>query len=232
MKIGIMQPYFFPYIGYWQLINIVDKYVVYDDVNYIKNGWINRNRILVGESSQWFTLPLKGASPFKLINQIEITTEPKILRKLLQTLDMAYHKAPYFKPVFELLCQTMEHSSNLSEYLYFSILKVTQYLNINTEIILSSSLDKNNELKGKDKILHICHKLGANEYINAIGGQELYDKNDFANHGIALHFLCTDNDIYYRQFKNSFVSNLSLIDVMMFNAVKEIKEMLKRYTLC
>lgn len=230
MKLGIMQPYFFPYIGYWQLLNAVDKYVIYDDVNFIKNGWINRNRILIAGAAQWFTLPLWQASPFKRINEIEITPELKLKTKLLKTLDMAYHKAPFFKPVFELFEQTLAQGSNLSECLSFSIRQIAQYLDIQTEIILSSSLEKDNTLKGKDKVLHICNKLGATEYLNAVGGQELYDKAEFAAHGIKLYFLQT-NAITYKQFKGEFVPNLSILDVMMFNPPQQIKNFLNDCTL-
>lgn len=230
MKLGIMQPYFFPYIGYWQLLNAVDKYVVYDDVNFIKNGWINRNRILVAGKPQWFTLPLNQASPFKKINEIEITSDEKPKNKLLKTLDMAYHKAPYFKPVFELFQNTLGYSSNLSQCLYFSIQHTAKYLGIQTEIILSSKLDKNNELKGKDKVIHICKQLNANQYFNAAGGQTLYNKTEFAAQEIALHFLQTQ-DITYPQFKYPFIANLSILDVMMFNAPAKIQEFLKEYEL-
>lgn len=231
MKVGIMQPYFFPYIGYWQLLNAVDKYVVYDDVNYIKNGWINRNRILINGQPHWFTLPLNKASPFNLINEINISSENKVKENMLKTLHMAYHKAPFFNEVFPLVEKTIFYSLNLSESLFFSIQEITKYLGIRTELILSSTLSKDNTLKGKNKVLSICKLLNADVYLNAIGGQDLYDKQEFQEHDLKLEFLQTDKVIIYKQLKNQFVPNLSIIDVLMFNSAEQIKQMLDNYTL-
>lgn len=228
MKVGIMQPYFFPYIGYWQLLNAVDKYVVYDDVNYIKNGWINRNRILINGQPHWFTLPLDKASPFNLINEINISSENKVKENMLKTLHMAYHKAPFFNEVFPLVEKTIFYSLNLSESLFFSIQEITKYLGIRTELILSSTLNKDNTLKGKNKVLSICKLLNADVYLNAIGGQDLYDKQEFQEHNLKLEFLQTDK-VIYKQLKNQFVPNLSIIDVLMFNSAEQVKQMLNQY---
>ena len=228
MKVGIMQPYFFPYIGYWQLLNAVDKYVVYDDVNYIKNGWINRNRILINGQPHWFTLPLNKASPFNLINEINISSENKVKENMLKTLHMAYHKTPFFNEVFPLVEKTIFYSLNLSESLFFSIQEITKYLGIRTELILSSTLNKDNTLKGKNKVLSICKLLNADVYLNAIGGQDLYDKQEFQEHDLKLEFLQTDK-VIYKQLKNQFVPNLSIIDVLMFNSAEQIKQMLNQY---
>lgn len=231
MKLGIMQPYFFPYIGYWQLMNAVDKYVIYDDVNFIKGGWINRNRILVNGKPQYFNVQMKGSSPFKLINEIEINNSEISINKNLKTIYMAYHKAPYFSKVNLLIEKILKKQTpNLAEYVINSIKCITEYLNINTEIIISSKMPKNNELKNQDKVIEICKKLNATEYYNAIGGMELYSFDDFRKSGINLSFLKT-NDICYKQFNNEFVPNLSIIDVMMFNSQAEIKTMLDDFTL-
>lgn len=226
-----MQPYFFPYIGYWQLLNLVDKYVIFDDVNYIKRGWINRNRILMNGDAVLFNVPLLGVSQNKLINQIEVNNDKKLLIKNLKTIELAYRKAPYFGDVYPLVERILENeASNIAEYNAYSIKYISEYLDIKTELIMSSKLSKDNSLKSQNKILEICELLGATEYYNAIGGQELYSKDAFANKNIQLRFLKT-NDIRYQQFKNDFVSNLSIIDVMMFNSVSTIKEFLLDYTL-
>ena len=231
LKIGIMQPYFFPYIGYWQLINLVDKYVIFDDVNYIKRGWINRNRILMNGDAVLFNVPLLGVSQNKLINQIEVNNDKKLLMKNLKTIELAYRKAPYFEDVYPLVERILENeASNIADYNAYSIKYISEYLDIKTELVTSSKLSKDNSLKSQNKILEICELLGATEYYNAIGGQELYSKDAFANKKIQLRFLKT-NDIRYQQFKNDFVSNLSIIDVMMFNSVSTIKEFLLNYTL-
>lgn len=231
MKIGIMQPYFFPYLGYWQLLNAVDKYVIYDDVNYIKNGWINRNNILLNGKSHLLTIPLEGASPFLPINQIKMTAREKDKEKLLKTIEQAYKKAPYFDKVFPIIQSViMEESCLLSHALEKQFRLVCDYLGIKTELIISSEIEKNNDLKAQDKVLHICHILGGTEYVNAIGGQALYSKADFEQEGIKLHFLKT-NLTEYKQFKNAFVPGLSMIDILMFNSSKMVLDLLQKYTL-
>lgn len=230
-KIGIMQPYFFPYLGYWQLLKAVDRYVIYDDVNYIKNGWINRNNILLNGQKHLITLPLDGASPFLPINQIKITSNVMLKEKLLKTIEQAYKKAPFFDKVFPIVREVItEESCLISKALEKQFRLVCKYLEINTELIVSSTIDKDNELKAQDKVIHICKILGGSEYLNAIGGQELYSHDDFAAHGINLHFVKT-NFTEYKQFKNEFTSGLSIIDVMMFNSPEQIREMLDKYEL-
>lgn len=231
MKLGIMQPYFMPYIGYWQLLSAVDKYVVYDDVNFIKGGWINRNRILLNGKVQNINLPMEGASSNKLINEIKVSSNSILRNKVLKTIYMAYHKTPYFEIVYPILERVlMNEETNIAKFIFYSIKEVCTYLDIETELILSSSLDKNNQLKSKDKVLEICKVLCCDEYYNAIGGKELYSVEEFEEHGVQLYFLKT-KDIIYKQFNNSFESNLSIIDVLMFNSKEQIKALLGEYEL-
>lgn len=228
MKLAIMQPYFMPYIGYWQLMNAVDKYVVYDDVNYINRGWINRNRILINGQEHLFTISLKNASQNKHINDIEIADD---FSKIQKQIEFSYKKAPYYKYVSLLLQDIFSFpSKNLSDFLYHSIVVCRDFLGIKTEIIKSSCLAKDNTLRGENKIIHICKIMGVSKYYNAIGGQELYNKVEFQNNGIELKFLRSDL-VSYKQFANEFVPGLSIIDVMMFNSVDEIKTMLNKFEL-
>lgn len=231
MKLGIMQPYFFPYIGYWQLLNAVDTYVVYDDVNYIKGGWINRNRILINEKPQFITVPVKKASSNSLINELEINRTTKFPDKQLKTLEINYKKALFFDDVMPILERALKFDSqNLALFLYNSIAVVCDYLGIQTKLILSSDLDKDNSLKGKDKVLEICKILKADQYYNAIGGKELYDKDEFLANGISLQFLETGN-ISYSQFNTDFVSYLSIVDMMMHVSQSDIQDKLKQFSL-
>jgi hypothetical protein len=228
MKLGIMQPYFLPYIGYFQLISAVDKYVLYDDVNYIKGGWINRNRILFNGYALMINVPTQGASSFKKINEIKVG---KYKEKLLPTIEQAYRKAPYYNDVFPLIIEIVKYDNdNLAYFIANSIIKLAEYIHINTEFILSSEIEKDNELKSQKKVLSICKLLQASEYYNAIGGQELYEKSVFAGNNIELNFLKT-KPISYRQFNNQFIPGLSIIDIMMFNSHEEIIEMLQQYEL-
>lgn len=231
MRIGIMQPYFFPYIGYWQLINAVDKYVIYDDVNFIKGGWINRNRVLMNGESKLINLQMHKASPNKLINEVEVLGDTVYNKKMLKTLGDNYRKAPLFKNAFPVIERAIiQEEKNLAKYLEYGIRQVCDYLSVDTEILVSSSIEKNNELRAQDKVIEICKILGADEYVNAIGGQSLYSHEDFAAKGLRLKFLKT-GEIEYKQFNYDFVPNLSIIDVMMFNSIDEIKVMLSDYEL-
>lgn len=228
MKLGIMQPYFFPYIGYWQLIKAVDKYVVYDDVSYIKGGWINRNNFLINGQKKLFTIQLNGVSSYKNINEIEIKDDFSSFRKMLQ---INYGRAPFFKDCFQLIENILFYENrNLGMFLFNSIKVVSEYLDFDTDILLSAEIEKDNNLKGKEKVLQICKLLGADEYYNAIGGQALYDKSDFFNNGVNLSFVET-NITPYKQFKNEFVGGLSIIDVLMFCSKEVVSRMLSNFEL-
>ena len=230
MKIGVMQPYFFQYLGYWQLIKAVDKYVIFDDVNYIKRGWVNRNRIINGGTIQYFNVYLKAVSQNKLINEIEVNQEG-LNNKNTKIIESAYKKAPFFKDAYPVIEKILSQSEkNLAKYNGFLIKTVCDYLDIKTELLYSSKIDKNPNLRGQDKIITICKVLGATDYINAIGGQELYDSDSFKENGIKLKFLKMNN-IQYKQFSEKFYDNLSIIDVMMFNPKKTVIDYLNRYTL-
>ncbi len=227
MKLGIMQPYFFPYIGYFQLIHAVDVFVVYDDVNYIKKGWINRNNILSNGESQLITLPLQGASQNKLINQVEISG----LHKILKSVCHKYRKAPHFDTVYpvieDILTQT---DKNLARFLDYQLRQICGYLELNPQWHISSELAKDNELRGQEKILAICEELGATHYINMPGGKALYDQSSFASRGLELSFI-QPRAMWYRQFGKEFVPNLSIIDVLMFNDREQSKKLLKEFDL-
>jgi hypothetical protein len=228
MKLAIMQPYFMPYIGYFQLIKAVDKYIFYDDVNYIKGGWINRNYILINGERKFFTIALKNASPNKLINEIEICDD---FHKFIKTIQFNYKKAPYFNEIYLLLDNIISNKNrNLSDFIINSYKVVFNYLKINKTLLISSKIPKNCSLKGKHKVIEICKISNASTYINPIGGKGLYSKNEFDNEGIKLNFLQTNN-IEYEQFGNKFIPWLSIIDVLMFNSPEKIVNMLDAYEL-
>lgn len=226
-----MQPYFFPYIGYWQLVNAVDCFVIYDDVNFIKGGWINRNNILLNNKSHPIHLYLNQASPNKKINEISVLDDNIKKRKLLTCIEFAYNHSPFYKEIFPLMESIMNfEDNNLALFLENQIKAICDYLEIKTKIIISSKIEKDNSLKAQDKVLEICKKLNAKQYINAIGGVNLYSQSDFAKENIKLNFI-KSNNIEYKQFRNEFVPWLSIIDVMMFNSPQKIREMLNDYEL-
>ncbi len=222
-----MQPYFLPYIGYFKLIKEADTFVVYDDVNFIKKGWINRNNILVNEQQFLFTIPLQYVSQNKLINEIEIDENSEWKKGLLKTINHAYSKAPFFKEVYPLIKKIIEfQETNIAKFILYSLEQVCCFLEIKTNIIISSDIKKINILKGQEKIIDICQKLGATYYLNASGGKSLYDENQFLNGNIFLKFI-EPPQITYPQFKNTFIPYLSIIDVLMFNSLESIQDFLK-----
>lgn len=235
MKLGIMQPYFMPYIGYWQLMNAVDKYIIYDDVNYKKGSWVNRNRILNNDNAEgwiYLNLNLDHASPNKKFNEINVLRNEHFIKKQLRSVEGAYRKAPYFKEVFPLLEKIFKQDELvLSKYLKHSFETINSYLGIKTELIMSSDIEKNNDLKLEKKVIHICEIMKADQYYSAMGGWDLYTKEEFAEHGIEFIFLKAKDSIQYKQFDSKFVPWLSIIDVMMFNSVDEIQKMLNEYEL-
>lgn len=233
MKIAVMQPYIFPYIGYFQMINAVDKFVFYDDVNFIKQGWINRNKILINKKDFLFTIPLHKQNSFEWIRNTYINQKlyDSWCKKFLQTLEQNYKKAPYFDDVFSLIYEiiTLENET-ISELAISSIQKTTQYLDLKIAFKISSE-DYNNTAMGRqERLIDICKQENANHYINALGGQELYSKKDFQKEGIQLSFIQSES-IAYKQFNNEFVPWLSIIDVLMFNSKKETLGLLNNYKL-
>ncbi len=222
MKVAIMQPYFFPYIGYFQLIAAVDLFVVYDNIQYTKKGWINRNRILLNDHDITFSLPLKKDSDSLNVNERILATGFKA-EKLLAQISGAYRKAPYFTQTMLLLEPILFHKAiNLFDFLHNSLIKTAAHLEISTPIKISSEIPINHALKSQDKVLAICKAVGADSYINTIGGQELYSKPIFLQEEIILQFMQT-LPFNYEQFGQHFVPWLSIIDVLMFNPVPAVK---------
>lgn len=224
------QPYFMPYIGYWQLINAVDVFVIGDDYNYIKKGWINRNRILQNKEIQYFGVEVYHPSSFIYINE-HVLSESFDPNKKIYQLKVAYEKAPYFDDGIELMRRILYcKEKNLADFLEHSIRCVCSYLGITTKIIRSSSIPGNSEYRREYRIYDQCKYMGADTYINAIGGRELYSYEQFHNQGIKLGFIQT-GDVQYKQFNNEFIPYLSILDVIMFNSKEEIREMLAQHTI-
>lgn len=231
MKVGIMQPYFFPYIGYWQLLNAVDRYVILDDVNFIKKGWINRNRILNTDKDEFIRITVEKISQNRRINEHYLFEKDKCFELLLKTIRENYSKAPYFDRVYALIEHILSfEGDNVADFLSFQIAEICRYLNIHTEIMRSSMLQKDESLKAQDRIIDVCRRLGADEYYNAIGGAELYDSESFMRAGIQLHFLRAKLS-EYKQFGAPFIPGLSIIDVMMFNDRDAVMQQLGDYEL-
>ncbi len=232
MTLAIMQPYIFPYIGYFQLMNVVDEFIIYDNIEFTKKGWINRNRILANGTDSFITLPLKKDSDYLTVKERRLADTWLVDRKkILNKINGSYKKAPYFNNVYPIIEQCLLFNDiNLFRFILNSIEVIKRYLNISTSLTISSSLNIDHSLKAEKKVIEICKIREADTYINSIGGTALYTKDDFKQQAIKLCFLKT-GDIQYRQFNNDFVPHLSIIDVMMFNSIDEIKLMLNNYKL-
>lgn len=231
MKLAIMQPYFFPYIGYWQLIHAVDRFVIYDDVNYIKNGWINRNRILINGTPTYITVPLFQSSSFKKICDTSI--QPSLIwrNKLVKMVDNTYRRSPHFDEEFPVIDELIRHESdNLADYLAYQLQSLSTIMGIKTDFVVSSRCYGNNDLTGQERIIDICKREGATTYINPQGGQSLYNTETFRSNGIDLSFIVMQH-LPYKQRATNFVPSLSIIDVLMEIGSLEIKRYLEAFEL-
>lgn len=232
MKVAIVQPYIFPYLGYFQLINAVDAFVLYDDVHFIKKGWIHRNRILNDGKELMFSIPLKKASQNKLINEIELAIDQKWRKSFLLSIEYSYKKAPFFNIVYQLIEKVLNSEvEKISDLATLSISLTIDYLEIDTKLLLSSSeFEKTRGRERANRLIEITKSLGAKTYVNPQNGKELYSKLEFAKHGVELFFIEPKLESY-KQGKKPFVSGLSIIDVMMYKSRPFIKEQLKNYQL-
>jgi hypothetical protein len=225
MRVGIMQPYFFPYIGYFQLIASVDLFVVYDNIKFTKKGWINRNRFLLNGNEASFSLALKAGSDSLSIIERELSPEFSRSRLFAQ-LHAAYRRAPYYTQTIDLIERVLMHpETNLFRFLFHSLVQTCQHLGIHTAFRISSSVPIDHGLRAQDKVIALCNEVGATTYINPIGGTELYDGGVFAQRGLRLQFI-QSTPFNYPQFGRAFVPWLSIIDVMMFCSPTEIQQQL------
>lgn len=223
------QPYFIPYLGYWQLLNLADIYVIGDEYKYIQRGWINRNHILNNGQPNWLILPLRKGSDNLLIKERELSDIRSA--QLIRKIDYIYHKAPNFAEGMSIFTKIINYQeTNLAKFLHHSIMTFVEYLDIKTQIIRPADIPGNTQFKRENRIYDQCARLGADTYINAIGGMELYDFEEFKKRGITLKFLKT-RPIEYKQFNHPFVPNLSILDVIMFNSREEVIKMLDCYDL-
>lgn len=225
-----MQPYFLPYMGYWQLIAHVDEFILYDDIQYTKKGWITRNRFLLNGADSLFSLSVRADSDFLPVYQ-RVLAESFDRQKLVRQLREAYRKAPHYADHFPLiediiLCP----EDNLFSYIQSSIVKLCDFLSIKTPIVVSSGIDIPKELKAQDKVIALCQAREGTDYINPIGGLELYDRAAFLQAKIALSFL-RSKPLNYPQFSGDFLPHLSILDVLMFNSRDRICGYLDAFSL-
>ena len=232
MRLAVMQPYFVPYIGYFQLMSAVDKLVLLDDVSFINGGWINRNRIAVQGEPDWLTLPLVQASQNRLINQLEIVDDPSWKRKIIRKLELSYQSAPFADKIQPLILEMLREAHGpLSTFLLSHLRRLADYIGIATQIEQASARHPKNALTGQRRILDICVREGATSYVNLPGGRSLYDPGLFASTGIELLFL--DPNLSGLTLRHSGQEGpcLSILDLLMLNPVAAVREATEMFRL-
>ncbi len=227
-----MQPYFLPYMGYFHLLNSVDEFVIYDNIQYTKKGWINRNRILVNGKDKLISLPLKKGSDYLNVIDRKLSDNWDGERsKLLNLIKSSYKRSPQYSIVFPIIEKCIQFpDNNLFNFILNSLTQLNLFLEIDTKVTISSAINIDHTLKSKDKVIAICKNLDATTYINAIGGQELYNVEDFKNHKLDLKFI-KSSLLNYKQYKNEFIPWLSILDILFFNEKQDIIKHLNEYTL-
>lgn len=233
LTVAVNQPYIFPYLGYFQLLHAADVFVVYDDVQWINRGWINRNRVLAEGHVRYITLPVSKPSVRRKIKDYHFSREFELRRrKLIKQLARAYAHAPFFENVMPLVEQCLSlNEPNVSRFVVHSLRQWCLFLGLETKFVSSSDLNVCSSLSGERRVLALCAKLGATRYINLIGGTGLYDERLFTAHDIELRFVQM-RPLEYRQVGGGpFVGNLSIIDVAMNNPLSEVRRLLAEYDL-
>jgi hypothetical protein len=226
-----MQPYFFPYIGYFQLIAQSDVFVLHDDVQYIKGGWVNRNRILLNGEVRLITLPVQKDAYHLPINARHYVEDQRARKDILNLVRQAYMKAPRFSEVFPLIEDLlMFGDTNVARFNENLIRKIATFMGISTRIINSSEMEKDNALAGEPRVIEICRCLGGTDYTNPEGGQALYDSANFRDAGISLRFLVM-RPVPYSQTGEGFVPYLSIMDMLFSCGLEAIKRYLSEYDL-
>lgn len=232
MKTAIIQPFFSAYLCYYQLINAVDTFVIYDNIKKTKTGWFNKNKILMNGEGRLFTIPVKKDHDYLNVNErILADNAGREKRRILAQIYHTYLRAPYFEMIYPFVEDIiLQENENLFDFIYYSVLQFKDLLNIKTQILISSTIPINHSLKAQDKVLAICKYLDTDVYINSAAGKFLYDKKEFEKAGIELKFI-KSKYIEYPQFDNEFVPWLSIIDVLMFNGVEKTRQLLQEYEL-
>lgn len=225
-----MQPYFFPYLGYFQLVSSVEKFVFYDDVSYIKQGWINRNRINLNGEPWTFSIPIAKQSSFRQIRETKISNHLPWRERTLKTIMQAYRRSPYFMTVFPIIEEVFNGpADSIAELAKQSVLRVSKYLSLQTFFQDSSVAYNNQDLRAEERVIDICLKEKASRYVNLVGGQELYGRDHFSREGIDLCFLQMKPIHYLQQSTHPFIPGLSIIDVLMNNSKDQLKYLIQSY---
>jgi len=250
MKLGVMQPYFFPYLGYFHVIVAVDEFVIIDQYEYSHKSWMSRNRILGNTKKGWVYIRPRLEKPSGrdyLIEEVNISKDSLWRKKLIKTLGQTYSKAPYFDEMYAFFKDLINFKPDtLSEFSFHAIFNIAQLLQIKTKIslntpefkILENELDdylqsyqaKNPNINKKQaRVLEQCRRKNATHYVNTVAGNHLFSKEMMREFGVHLHFVSSRNIVYPQIVNNDFIPNLSIIDVLMHNGVEGTRKLLSKY---
>lgn len=238
MTLGLMQPYLFPYLGYFQLMRHVDTYVFYENVQYMRQGWVNRNRLYTNikkNETHYFTFAVVKDDYKKEINERYYSNLKADCEKLRRILYQSYKNASNFEEAYTVIDQALQFENNNVAYFNMNAnYLIARYMGIDTQITCMERIkdkgfwDNYYRLDYESKVIYICRFFQGQRYVNAIGGASLYHKKAFLHNNIELKFIKMD-DIVYPQFEGEFTPNLSIIDVIMHNKIDSIKLLLDRY---
>lgn len=231
-KLGIMQPYFFPYIGYFQLIHATDRYIFFDTPQYERRSWMNRNRIInLNEGSTYITVPVIKAPQQTALTDIVINNNSDWRNKIYRQLEVYKKIAPYYNEVIDFVHSVLDKAdTSLAELNVHSVVDTCRYigLDIDWDIFSQMNLEIPTDCAPDEWALEITKATNADEYINAPGGARFFDRSNYETEGIKLQFIQPEI-IPYNQRIGRFEPCLSIIDVMMYNSPEEIFNMLAHY---
>jgi WbqC-like protein family len=230
MIVAIMQPYFFPYIGYFQLMQAVDMFVLYDDVQYMKGGWINRNLIRLNDDlATWLTIPICHASTYLNINERTYKLDKEDVEHVENKLKASYARAPAYAEVMDIINHNLHLSDPNVATVNTRLLKAAaERIGITCQLVRSSEIGVTKELHGEDRVIAICKALRATQYINAIGGVGLYSAKRFSTEGLLLSFLRT---LVPPEPLRDGPTHLSILDMLFQEPTERISDRLDRYEL-
>lgn len=227
MRVALMQPYFFPYIGYFDLLASSDLFVFYDDAAYSRGGWVSRNRVAAdGKEFNYIRLTVDRAPLGTPINGVRLKSPEDDRNHLLSLLHNVYRRAPYYNEVVAVIEKVFcDGGGGLSQVAAASICSCAEYLGLGAPVLYSSAIEYDRAMGAQGKVISICKSINASHYVNLTGGRELYCESEFLRNDISLIFT-EPADFLYDTGKRPFVPNLSIIDVMMWVDPLEIKKYL------
>lgn len=213
--VALMQPYLLPYLGYFHLMSAVDRFIIHDDVQYIKGGWINRNRFLRDGEPVIFTLPVRQGGHNRLISESHYADQlPEALSRILRQFDAAYRGSDHYRAVVTFLRGVAPLGErSVVTFNAFMLRVLAKTFGLRASFSLSSELGIDPRSRGQDRVIEICRRVGADCYLNPLGGRDLYDREAFARAGLHLGFI-ESTFLQYPQASNSFVPALSIVDVL------------------